>query len=213
MKSVKYKKGFTLVELIVVIAIIAVLAAILVPTMMGMVTKARVTSANNTASELRTTVNWMLLQADAAHFGINQNKVIKFDITINTTDGNTVWTCSAAQEGTYHNGNAGGITWGTAQSYTVGSNADTGKLGEKMICQSMSERFSQMKNGSAVIVLNSGDCTFVAYSSEISSGLPEDQYPPIGTDGNPGSFDWDGNISGISPEGYIVGTSPAVVRT
>lgn len=43
------KKGFTLVELVVVIAIIGVLAAILVPSMMGYVKKARLKTANGNA--------------------------------------------------------------------------------------------------------------------------------------------------------------------
>ena len=47
----KRKKGFTLIELVVVIAIIGVLAAILVPVMMGYVRKSRVAAANDNAKQ------------------------------------------------------------------------------------------------------------------------------------------------------------------
>lgn len=48
----KKVKGFTLVELIVVIAIIGVLAIVLIPNMLNYVKKARLTTANDAASKI-----------------------------------------------------------------------------------------------------------------------------------------------------------------
>lgn len=63
----KAKSAFTLVEIVVVIAIIGVLAAILVPTLVGALKSARVASANTTAADVRNAVNMWLTQKSAEH--------------------------------------------------------------------------------------------------------------------------------------------------
>ena len=67
MKSNQTLKGFTLVELIVVIAIIGVLAAILVPSMVGYVTKAKLSAVNSSAKTLYNAASVACREADVEH--------------------------------------------------------------------------------------------------------------------------------------------------
>ena len=82
------KKGFTLIELIVVIAIIGVLAAILVPTMLGYVRKSKLSSAGTTASSIYKAINSTLTELDEEGWEIGGNYTLEWNTT-GTTPG---WT-------------------------------------------------------------------------------------------------------------------------
>lgn len=209
LQKLKAKKGFTLVELIVVIAIIGVLAAILIPTMLGFVTSSRVTSANTTAAELQKQINNFLTDADTAGYGMKKSNTAIASFTFKIADDGTWGT--TLSEGSYSPAASdafkGTKTWGPEIKGVKANEGNKSDIEDatELMTRTLADVFPDVKSSYVFAYCVGGSCKYVAYSAD---GTDAPSSMPTEDDFKNGVYTWDGNTAGITSDGIILGTAP-----
>lgn len=189
------KKGFTLIELVVVVAIIGVLAGLLVPTMLDAVTNSRIASAQQTAKVIRDRSAEFFTKMDTqmhTHVGEVQKVVITVD--------NGTWSMTG--------GSAADWVDGVNHWNTLPGVSDPGNDSRQNTELLSSLAVSAQSIGTAYIEM------YVEYAHVVGVSVIEGASAPAGT--MPAAQDFadrtfgygGGDRAGRMQDGTVIGTAP-----
>lgn len=207
------KKGFTIVELVVVMAVIGVLAAILVPVLLGVTIRANIGSANSTASEIKKQIGYFLTMTDADHKNyMLMSEECREVFTLTVSDGN--WHIDAAQNPSAFSPDT--VTWGNAADVDESTTTTSSQYGEELLGMYLKSCFPELRNGVIRANCIKGVCVSAWYTPDTTNISDINDVPQFGTtaawvDENGDEitkYRWDGTQAGVSADGYIIGTAP-----
>lgn len=207
------KKGFTIVELVVVMAVIGVLAAILVPVLLGVTIRANIGSANSTASEIKKQIGYFLTMADANRKNyMLMGEECREVFTLTVSDGN--WHIDAAQNPSAFSPDT--VTWGNDADVDESTTTTSSQYGEELLGMYLKSCFPELRNGVIRANCIKGVCVSAWYTPDTTDISDINDVPQFGTtaawvDDNGDEitkYRWDGTQAGVSADGYIIGTAP-----
>lgn len=219
LQALKAKKGFTLVELVVVIAIIGVLAAILVPTMIGVVQDSNITSADSLAKTIRTNADTFLTKADTAKQTLRGSDTM---ITLKVGVGQAAATDETAVE-------AGkwdvAVSGGSEDKVQFGSKGDKYYFSSKGVTNPdkntcfdlyMADVVRDFKAGHIEIFIKNNSVIGVivvpggAAQDVTDCGFTIDDSDPAKNVWTTQEATWAGNKGGVGADSIIIGTAPKI---
>ena len=195
------KRGFTLVELIVVIAILGVLVAILVPTLLGYAQSSRVTSANSTAANVKKFINNYLTTADSKDYGMKPSSDSETEVEIIVTNKN--WTVTVGDHTMFLSGD---LSWDGNGAGKFGDTISSVTSAEDELAIQLANALPDIDKAYIKCYFQAGSCKYLYITTDTNAEITMPEFSDSCWEDK--MYVWDGHAQGINSDGFVVGTAP-----